>query len=307
MRKKSKLLILLLFVFVFAGNHFIYAQDPFITIGKLKLRYDADSNKLRLGYAGTFSGIGNLRVAKELDGQLFDFNSQHFSWLNGKLNLNTNVLSEDSVATKKLTWKKDTSWIVLGETVSKWRTLTMHKSMWSNFGLSVPDWRMLYESRDENGTLLASANYYPLNDVKTWEKSVNDELTPSGNLIANDIIFPVTEGQWLVNGEAVVEFAADVCNSGNVFDSIWVVFGNGEDGSTPEVELSRTKIRFAYSNGVYCGLETKLIFTCVVNDPGAMPQGNYTIYAYCSNDANNGLFNIPRRMKYYKINAVLIH
>lgn len=284
-----------------------FSQDAYTTIGRIKLRYDADSNKLRLGYNGTAVGLGLLRFAKEFDAQLFDFNTQHFTWTNGKLNLNTTILTEDSISTNKLTLKKDTTWVVLGENVSKWRTLTFSKALFTNSPMNVPDWKLDYESRNESGVLVAGGNYYFLNDIMTWQKSVDVTLNSSGALIDEDIIFPVPNGRWFVTGEADVEFDFMRNVAGDVYDSIWVVFGNGTDGSAPEVELARTVIKCAYPDGIFSGLQSRITFSCVVNDPGLLPQNNFTLYAYSSNGAYGDFVNIPRRIRFIKINAQLIH
>lgn len=99
----------IILIFIVLLTQTCLSQDPFITIGKVKLRYDADSNKLRFGYSNTLGGT--LKLARELDVQPFDFNSEHFSWsttsgLNFKLFL-------DSVACKNFTLVKDT---IFGET-----------------------------------------------------------------------------------------------------------------------------------------------------------------------------------------------
>jgi hypothetical protein len=284
-----------------------FSQDAYTTIGRIKLRYDADSNKLRLGYNGTAVGLGLLRFAKEFDAQLFDFNTQHFTWTNGKLNLNTIILTEDSISTNKLTLKKDTTWVQLGENVSKWRTLTFSKSLYTNSPLNVPDWKLDYESRNESGVLIGGGNYYLLNDIVTWQKSLNVTLNSSGVLIDSDMIFPVPNGRWFVTGEADVEFDFMLNVAGDVYDSIWVVFGNGTDGSIPEVELARTVIKCGYPNGIYSGMQSRITFSCVVNDPGLLPQNNFTLYAYSSNSAYGDFVNIPRRIRSFKINAQLIH
>lgn len=302
---KTKLTLLLFLILSFTFR--LLAQDAYTTIGRIKLRYDADSNKLRLGYNGTALGIGTLRFAKEFDAQLFDINTQHFIWNNGKLNLNTAILTEDSVSTNNLTLKKDTTWVQLGENVSKWRTLTFTKALYTNSPLNVPDWKLQYESRNESGVLTGSGSYYFINDIKTWQKSVNIDLNSTGVLVEPDIVFPVPNGRWFITGEADVEFDFQYNSAGDIYDSIWVVFGNGTDGSIPEVELARTVIKCPYPDRIHGGMQQRITFSCEINDPGLFPQDSFTLYAYSSNGAYNDFFPISRKIRYYKINAQLIH
>lgn len=167
--KKIILFLILIATTLFAQN------DPYISIGKLKLRYDADSNYLRIGYMGTLTGISNLRIGKELDGQLFKFNISHFSWSTTTgLNLSSTIFQQDSIASKNYTSSKDSSWSVLGETVSKWRFLTLKKPFWANPNLSgsqtkidIPLWFWYYKSVSDAGVISGVDSFSVLNEAST--------------------------------------------------------------------------------------------------------------------------------------------
>lgn len=73
--------LIVIFCILFCGR--LAAQDQFINIGKLTLRYDLDSNRARFGFWGSSSPVGPLRLAKEGNGALFDFDNNYFQWIPG--------------------------------------------------------------------------------------------------------------------------------------------------------------------------------------------------------------------------------
>ncbi len=173
-----KKILLILFVLLQAS---VFSQDAYTTIGKLKLRYDADSNRIRIGYVGTLTGISNLRIAKELDGQLFNFNTSQFTWSTSTgLNLNTGVFSQDSLYSKIVSSYKDTSWIVLGETVTKHTFLSLKKTFFSGSVNNSFDWKWFYRSFDENGVLLAIDSPLVINNILEIDQDENISLNYDG-------------------------------------------------------------------------------------------------------------------------------
>ena len=117
MKKIIYFLALLLTLYTL-NTQYTHSQDSYLDIGSMRLRYDADSNLVRFGKRPQ-TGIGNLRLAKEFDSQLFKFNDDHFTWsaITG-LNLNTGFLNRDSILTKNMTIGKDTTWFCYGRTIN---------------------------------------------------------------------------------------------------------------------------------------------------------------------------------------------
>lgn len=124
--------------------------------------YNSGDNKL---YFNTTGSLNAFRIAKRGNGQLFDFNAAHFFWsASTGLNFNTNLLNQDSIAAKNFTSVKDSSWIVLGETVSKYRYLTLKKTFWYNQpSLPFPEWKWYYKSVDESGAITARDSFMVMN------------------------------------------------------------------------------------------------------------------------------------------------
>lgn len=152
----------LLFLLILVIQLPIFSQDPYITIGRLKLRYDADSNMLRIGYTNTFSGLTNLRIGKELNTQLFNINSSQFTWSNGMLNLNGTFFNVDSTASKRYTNWADSTWTNLGEFVKKYRMITLGKRFWHNPN-GYYDWKWYTQSVSEVGVVSGKDSLFVIN------------------------------------------------------------------------------------------------------------------------------------------------
>jgi len=133
--------------------------------------YSSGDNKL---YFNTTGNLNSYRIAKKGNGQLFDFNSSQFAWsASTGLNLNSAIFNQDSIASKKYTNFKDSTWLVQGENVSKYRMLTLKKPFWYN-PLLFPDWKWYYRSVTETGTTVSTDSFYVLNH----SAMVTDETRP---------------------------------------------------------------------------------------------------------------------------------
>src|SRR5688572_7138221 len=97
MKKIITLCLQLLIVISFFSSLDVYTQtDSYIDIGSARIRFDADSNKIRFGKRPV-TGIGNLKLAKEFNGALFDFKNTHFLWSTTDGLTLQDPLSHDSV------------------------------------------------------------------------------------------------------------------------------------------------------------------------------------------------------------------
>lgn len=117
--------------------------------------YHSGDNKFYFNTPGT---LGTYRIAKRGNGQLFDLNPSQFYWDGGTgLNLATGIFNQDSIASKMYSNFKDSTWIVLGEPVSKYRILTLKKRFWANptdlskQNAGYYNWKWYFETVSEAG------------------------------------------------------------------------------------------------------------------------------------------------------------
>lgn len=230
-----KKIILMLFILVTSVT---FSQDAFITIGKLKLRYDADSNKLKIGYVGTYTGISSLRIAKELDGQLFNFNTAQFTWnTTTGLNLSSSVFSNDSLYSKIMSSYKDTSWVVLGESVYKYKFLSLKKLFYGTSSNSFMDWKYYYRSFDESGTLVSIDSAIAVNNISEIDQVENVQLQYDGTFAKIDSLL-LDAGTYNIAFSFVFERnnPADISAIG-IRDTIEIAIK--QQGSAPNVYIKR--------------------------------------------------------------------
>jgi hypothetical protein len=122
--------------------------------------FNNSENRLYFNTTGT---LGTFRIAKRGNGQLFDINPAQFYWSTATgLNLNTGLFNQDSIASRIYTGLKDSTWISLGEPVSKYRTLTLKKPFWYN-PLPYPDWKWYYTSVSETGVITSKDSFTVMN------------------------------------------------------------------------------------------------------------------------------------------------
>ena len=215
-----------------------FSQDAFITIGKLKLRYDADSNKIKIGYVGTYTGISNLKIAKELDGQLFNFNTSQFSWSTSTgLNLSSSVFSQDSLYSKIVSSYKDTSWIVLGESVYKYKFLSLKKPFFGGSVNNPYDWRWYYRSFYENGALLAIDSPLVINNILEIDQDENVSLQYDGTYHKIDSLL-LDAGTYNITFSFTFE-RTNPANVAAVGISDTVEISLKEENSAPNVYIKR--------------------------------------------------------------------
>ena len=121
---KLKTIILSFITLLLSFTCTCYAQDSRIYIGKSWLRYDSDSNKIRIG------GNPFPKIAREFDAQLFDFNTNQFSWDRSKGLCLNNLQNYDSTKVKRLIIYADTG---DGETIPyRYRSYMILKPYYAN-------------------------------------------------------------------------------------------------------------------------------------------------------------------------------
>lgn len=204
----------------------LYA-DPIFNIGRLTLRYDIDSSYLRIGFFGNPTGLGNLRIGKEFNGQLFDFNPSQFSWSpTSGLNLN---FTQDSINSSMYTNKKDTSWVQLGETLTRVKFFTLKKPHYGG-GYPFLDWKWYYGSIDENGTVTRIDSNHVLNYVK-YVDNVGSIAFSGATLTPVDSVY-LEPGTWDITfGFSILREKLDLSSNSatgdGVTDSVECVFNKG--------------------------------------------------------------------------------
>ncbi len=124
-------------------------------------------------------------------------NTSHFAYSGDQLSLNSSVLNADSIKHKNLTVGKDTTWTVLGEGVTKFRFLSLKKGFWYN-SYSVPDWKWVYTSFDENGTLQAMDSMMAINEVTSVDNEVSVSLQYDGTYHKIDSLL-LPPGKYMID------------------------------------------------------------------------------------------------------------
>lgn len=283
-----------------------FSQDAFITIGKLKLRYDADSNYLRLGYSGTLTGNSSLRIGKELNAQLFDFNTNQFSWSTSTgLNLNSRSFSVDSVFSKILSSYKDTTWIVLGEPVTKYKYLSLKKPFFNSNVNNYYDWKYYYRSFDTDGSLLAVDSPYAVNNVLEIDQTENVSLPFDGTYNKIDSLL-LDAGTYLITFSFVYE-RINPSNASAVGLRDTIEIALKEEGTGTNTYIKRfVRDIFMYSgadamNGGVISWTAK--YTTTVNKNHVFLYGRYLATAL----SNVLLVGVTAGVTRATINAILIH
>lgn len=218
--------------------------------------YSSDDNKL---YFNTPGILGTFRLAKRGNGQLFDMNTDQFTWSTGTgLNLNSSVFNRDSIASKIFTCVKDTSWNVLGEPLYRYRFLTLRKPFWAN-PLPYPDWKWYYTSVNESGVITSKDSFTVMNHadmtfdetpfevfgVSSWSDVDTITLPSRGSYIMTydiNLIFPYSEIAGInardsVKLKVVNEFNMDITGSQN---EEWMDFYDGARYQAESHTISRT-------------------------------------------------------------------
>jgi hypothetical protein len=253
--------IFLILVFISSiFNTFIYSQnDSYIDIGNLRIRYDRDSNYVRFGIRPLSLGLGNFRLAKELDGQLFKFNSSQFSWSTSTgLNL-SNPVNHDSSWSRIFTVTKDTG---DGELIPiQKRAYSLKKLFWAN---DIDIWsnlKLYYYSWNSSGSLAAIDSTRLVNDAG---QKINRENVGLSNTWADKDTITLTCGKWLINCNAEYEFI-DAITAGTVQDSIMCRLFDGSKA----VEGSEQSVSLTYPSGVTTGMRGIMCFNIVISLPVA--------------------------------------
>lgn len=183
-----------------------------------------DGTKLRLLSSG-YKWYGRNSTTAPID-----LNNAQFEWTGDKLNLLSTAVNIDSIKHKNVTVGKDTTWIVLGEGVTKWRFLSLKKGFWYN-SYSVPDWKWVYTSFDESGTLQAMDSMMVINEAT----SVDNETTVS---LQYDGTYNKVDSLLLPPGKYTIDFAImwerpDHNNASQVGISDTVIVALKEQSSAP--------------------------------------------------------------------------
>ncbi len=198
--------------------------------------YSSADNKL---YFSTSGSLGTFRIAKRGNTQLFDFNNTQFSWQSATgLNLNTDILNRDSIASKNYTGIKDSTWFVLGEPVSKYRFLTLKKPFWHNT-LPYPDWKWFYRSVDENNTTLAYDSFTVMNHADMTIDAVPSEVFGDDAWNNVDTVLLPARGLYTITYDCSVIFPYSEVSGVTARDSVMLRFtdqlNDPKEGSYTEI------------------------------------------------------------------------
>ncbi len=156
-----------------------------------------DGTKLR------FTSSGYKWYGRTSSTSPFEINTSQFQWNSDKLNLLSTAFNSDSVKHNNLTVGKDSTWVVLGENVTKWRFLTLKKGFWANSS-NVPDWKWYYKSFDESGILAAADSFAVINDVVSVDQEISSTLGTTNTKL--DSVY-ITAGTWSIDFGFVFHFS----------------------------------------------------------------------------------------------------
>lgn len=160
-----------------AGNNLIWKNYADSIYGIKNWYYDG--TKIRLLSSG-YKWYGRTATTSP-----FELNSSHFQWTNDKLNLLSSAVNVDSIKHNNVTVGKDSTWLVLGEPVTKWRFLSLKKGFWYN-AYTIPDWKWVYTSFNESGVLQAMDSMLVINEVLEVDNETSVSASYDGTYILID-------------------------------------------------------------------------------------------------------------------------
>lgn len=261
----------------------IFSQnDAYLDIGNLRIRYDRDSNTVRFGVIPVSLGIGNLRLSKELNGQLFKFRSSDFAWSTTEGLILQNTLSHDTVWSNRFTITKDTG---DGEVVpTQRRAYTMKKLFWNNDPDQWSSLKLYYYSWNTAGVLAGVDSTKIINDafLKT-----NDEIIGLSNTYANKDTIKLTYGKWLINCNVSFTFI-DATAWTALQDSI---FCRLSDGTKIVPGSSQYAVLTYEDHGRMMGMSGQLTFSVVID----LNTPSRTYYLQMKTETQVGLIHFGNR------------
>ncbi len=256
--------------------------------------YSEEDNKLYFNTTGT---LGTFRIAKRSNGQLFDFNSNEFTWSAGTgLNLNSSIFVRDSISAKNFTVIKDSTWYMLGEPLSKLRVLSLKKPFWAN-PLPYPDWKWYYISINETGATTAMDSFTVMNNadmtfdeapfevfgVSSWSDVDTISLPVRGSYMISysvNLLFPYTEVTGIsardsVRLRIVNELNQDLPLS---YAEEWIEFNDGTRYSPASHTVTKTFTLFNSLPGMKYYLQLYAVLgTSLINAAATKPTITYLL------------------------------
>ncbi len=286
--KKILLTCLSLFTFYFSA----YSQDPFITIGKLKLRYDLDSNMLKVGFSNSLAS-NTLRLGKELETQLFKFRTTDFMWSNTEGLYLSQPLSHDSVWSRIFAVTRDTAF----DESDMRRTLSLKKFFWTNTNNDIwGDWILHYYSRNMLG-VTSTDSCRLIGDAKTLSNELYpDEYFGVGEWTTIDTLKLNIRGLYMITYEGNLIFPyTDVTMLSDTRDSVSFRLVAAEGTGDEQIPTGSTfTIWKDFKNLVYYTPESNVFSrTFTYNYYNAPPfTGEIEFYLQIRADLNTELINV---------------
>ncbi|KXK54871.1 MAG: hypothetical protein UZ05_CHB002000805 [Chlorobi bacterium OLB5] len=209
-----------------------------------------DGDKLRLLTSG------NKWYGRTSSTSPIELNSSHFQWTNDKLNLLNSAVNIDSIKHNNVTVGKDSTWIVLGEPVTKWRFLSLKKGFWYN-AYTIPDWKWVYTSFNESGVLQAMDSMMVINEVL----EIDNETSVSASY---DGTYTLIDSLTLPPGKYFIDFGAQFVRPDhndasqiNITDTVEIALK--EESSAPNTYIKR------YVRNIHTYLDTNNLDGDVLN------------------------------------------
>lgn len=216
--KNFKIIFTFLFAICCLLSNITYTQDYRLGLGKVSLRFDYDSNYIRLeGNGGT-----PPKIAREFNAQLFDFNTSQFTWNTSTgLNLNAGLLNNaDSLTTAKLKLVKDST---AGETT--WRKeYNIYRPYYNIYDSTLI--KIQYKNSRWNST----AEWFLVN-------TIDEPVNSTDGYVLTDAMTPILEwtvphsGTWRLDADFDYEYQIDSIINWGTSDSIYVVLDYEEPPS----------------------------------------------------------------------------
>jgi hypothetical protein len=281
--KNFKLTLLFILAVLAVGFTTYKIADYRLSIGPAYIRYDADSNILKIGHS---NGSAYPKIGCEYNAPLFNYNHEHFTWTNSGLSLLPHAIG-DSIPIRQLTIYYDTT---VGEQ-SYYKYYTLKQQDYNVDSLAGLFW--IYKETKWNNT----KKFYAINNLELLEENSNTtELTTT--LTEYYAYLSPHPGLWKYTFNFDVEFEYGHWDNAPVPDSIYILITLGRD-----LDLSHW-VRMSVVQDYY-GEKLSGNVTVILPETSAFSD-SVRFRAICSSNAS--VWDTPQKkyIKYFRAERELI-
>ena len=207
---KKIFLSICLLSFLISTPNISTPQDAKLWLGGSYIRFDSDSNLIRFGGVSLYP-----KIARELNAQLFNFNTNHFSWSTSTgLNL-VNVPNNDSLWANKLTVVKDTGDGEFSPYLS--RHYTLKKPLYINL---YDNYDLMWFYRSSTASPVLQDSMWAINTYVNYpEEDFSSSALSSSFSLLRTFRIP-KPGHWLITINYEYSFPEASSSAGTLTDSL---------------------------------------------------------------------------------------